>query len=168
MMRKARAGFTLVELLVTLTLVVVLVSVSVVNLSFMRQSLVQSELEKLYAFCGYVQQVARATNQPQTLFFDVEKNRYEFGKHRERLNGSVKFGVPADVQGPPSAPTDLIESPVTFTGNMMVFNSTGTIKPGTIYLMDKQRDAVYALTVPVGPLSYMRKYRYDGTWRVVN
>lgn len=167
-MQYLQKGFTLIEVSITLVLVSIIAAISVASFSFLQHMQVKSEVEKLYSFCNYVQLYAKATNAPQTIFFDLKKNRYEFGKHRERLRAPVVFGAPKLVDGPPSNPSMLIQDPVTFTKHMMTFGSSGSIKPGSIYMMDSTSERLYALTVPVGPFPYLRKYRYDGSWQIMN
>jgi len=84
-------GFTLVELLVTVSLVAIIVTIGTINLSFMNKSLVRSEMDSLYSLCTYLQRKAMATNSKQVIQFDIANNSYTYDTVSRRL--PVRLGL---------------------------------------------------------------------------
>ena len=85
-------GFTLVELMITLALCALVVSLTIVNVGFLHRGLVRSEVDKLYATCMYLQQCALTTGQEHELLFDQTENSYNFAGKTEKLRNPVVFG----------------------------------------------------------------------------
>ena len=56
---------------------------------------------------------------------------------------------------------------ISFENNHIIFYADGTIQAGTVYLVDVNKKLLYALTSGVGHISFLRKYRYDGSWHVI-
>ena len=125
------------------------------------------ELNTLYATILYVQQCAQATGIAQTLVCDHEHRSYSYQDTTHKLCAAVKFGVPRGIKGPPSSPTHVITHPITCAHNRIECTCQGAMTPGTLYLTDTDEQYVYALTIPVGDISYVRKYAYDGAWSIM-
>jgi hypothetical protein len=49
----------------------------------------------------------------------------------------------------------------------MHFYPTGIISSGTVYLVDKNKRYMYALSNAVSQFSYLRLYKYDGGWKLL-
>ncbi len=166
--RAHRTGFSLINLLIVCSLVVVLTTLSISHISFMRRYTLRLELEKMYALFFYLQHVAVARNQQQTLVFDTAKNTYRADQRQEHLPSGIKFGFLPHTSGPPSKPKKQITSPITFVDNTAEFYPDGTFSAGTIYMVDDERKAFYALTSAVSPVCFIRKYRYaQGSWKKI-
>lgn len=163
-MKREGRGFSLVEVMVSMALFILLVGLVIANTSFLNRYLVRAELDKMYTVFRYLQKTAMVSGQEQVLEFDVKKNRYMCGKRVFTLPSQVVFGVLPDVKGPPSAPQKIITKSITFRGKKVRFNKAGIIKSGTIYITDKAKHVMYAMSCSVAQASYLRKYAYHGKW----
>ena len=162
------AGFSLIELMVVLTIIGSLVLLSTSNTLFFNRSIVSAQLEQLYSMCHLARQTALSTNQAQSIHFDIASNTYYWGDRKEVLPRTIRFGFIPGVQGPPSNPTTILHTPITFSGNKITFYPDGIIQAGTLYLTDEHQTIMYALSNAVSQFSYIRMYRYDGTWRILS
>lgn len=125
------------------------------------------ELEKLYALCQYAQRYAMASNNIQTITFNVSTNTYRFLEWEEQLTSGVQFGFMRNAQGPPAQPTSLLSKPITFAGNHITFYPDGIMQSGTLYLVNTNKTSMYALSNAVSQVSHVRKYKYNGAWHVI-
>jgi len=164
-MRNFKA-FTLIELIVVICLCTLLAGIAVLNVSFLDATIVRMELNKLMTACLYMQQLAIATNEEKYLVFDEHTNEYRFDVYHEKLSKRVRFGVMNGIKGPPGNPIGSIEKAITFPLNRICFYPTGIISSGTVYLIDIKKQTFYALSNAVSQVSYLRMYRYDGTWKL--
>lgn len=163
-MAQNKTGFTLVELMVSLSIFCILIVLALTNSSFMQQSLAHSEIDKLYTIAHYLQRRAQFTNQEQILQFDRYGRSYSFNGRTEKLAQGIDFGTLATVKGPPSTPTHIIANPITFQGERITFHPQGIMQPGTVYFVHKELSCAYALSCAVSQVSFLRKYRYDKQW----
>jgi hypothetical protein len=138
-----------------------------------------ANLDHLFSVIAYLQTRAIATNIEQKLFFDRENHSYYFIKndreYRRKLNSTTRFGYLPDSMGPPSSPTELIMTPITFnhkeSSNKVSarFFPDGKISSGTIYLTDVQQTTMVALTTPVYEIPYIRTYKFlDNRWILID
>ncbi|HEV2600696.1 MAG TPA: prepilin-type N-terminal cleavage/methylation domain-containing protein [Candidatus Babeliales bacterium] len=160
-------GFTLIELMVVIGLTLIMMGIGFKTASFFNEKLVRLELNRFYATCLYAQRFAQATHKQQTLKFNLAHHWYEYNNCRYKLPSQVRFGLVPGVQGPPSAPQQYLTSPASFTDNCITFSVHGIIQPGAIYFTDRDRSVLYALSCSVAQHSYLRRYRYDGKWRLL-
>ncbi len=175
MARFNKKSFSLIELLITMALVAVVMTLTIPRTTFYARFLVQAEINKLYAICAYLQQRALASNESQSLQFDLAAHTYRFATVQgnttmQRLPVAVRFGVLPRVQGPPGKPSATIDKAATFpevSGMPTVsFMPNGKITVGSVYLIDSQQKCLGALTCSVSQVSYMRRYFYDdGKWK---
>lgn len=165
---KVYSGFSLVELTIVMTLFGIMVGIVLVHGTYMYRAVVKQEIEKLALICRYLQHAAMMSNMPKALLFDRKAGAYRYDGARECLPPSVEFGVLSGVKGPPSNPTRQIQSPITFENERIIFHPDGIIQPGTVYLISKDKQVMYALSSPVSQVSYMRIYRYDGSWQCLS
>ncbi|MCK4499119.1 hypothetical protein KAU11_01325 [Candidatus Babeliales bacterium] len=168
MQTKPTAAFTLIELLLTLSLFIFLATLTIPLPSFFTKALVKSEVEQLHTTFSFLQQKALATGAKQKLSFDISNNRYTYQLKSKlvthTLPAKVSFDFLPNALGPPSKANRPITQASTF-GAYITFFPDGTITPGTIYLVDNNKKIMNALTVPVSDVSYVRKYRYgDKRW----
>lgn len=128
-----------------------------------------AELRKLYTFIQLCSYRAMMTNTPQEIVFDIMHNAYHCGQYQEQLCHDVQFGAGENVCGPPSKPCKPISKAMTFGNNALMLQPNGTMQSGSLYLTNKDKSVTYALTTPVGPISYIRTYRYDGhSWQLLD
>ena len=164
---KSKPGFSLLELTIVIALCAVLATLVAGSGNFLQRMMVRAEVEKIYTISRYLQQKAMATNTIITLAFDPSNNSYTYGNTHEKLPAQVKFGALDGALGPPSAPTKTIGSPVTFTSSTIEFHPTGSIKSGTVYLVDRGESYMCALSYPVSHVSFIRTYEHAGTWKLL-
>jgi len=160
-----KQGFTLIELIVVFALFLLLTILAQVNISFLDRMIAHTEIEKLYATCRYLQHCALASNKQQELIFDQVNNSYRYHNFTEKLPAQIAFGFMPGTKGPPAAATKLVQNPITFSNNRIIFYSTGIISAGTVYLTDKAKQIMYALSNGISQISFLRIYRYDGLWQ---
>ena len=165
-------GFSLFELLITLAAIVIFATLTLPKLTFVNRFILQNEVDKLFTIFSYLQQKAIATNVPQELFFNLNKNAYSYLEKNSNklylLPGKVSFGVLQNVLGPPSRPQKTIKNPVSFKKlNDQEFKVTffpdGNISSGSVFLIDEDRKHLMALSCPVAPFSCIRKYKYENS-----
>lgn len=162
-----QTGFSLVSVLVSVAIVGVLMSLAMVNLSFLDRLIVRSELQALYATCCYAQQVAQAHQAPCTIVCDAVRHTYTCNGHVRALPASIMFGTKPGVYGPPSTPTTLVGNPITFSNATIRAAESGVLSAGTIYMVDKNKRYQYALSCSVSQVSYIRCYRYDNGFHIL-
>lgn len=157
-------GFSLIELMIALSIFCIVIVMTFTNVSFIEQSVVHSEIDKLYAIAHYLSRRAQMTNQEQVLEFNRFGNSYSFNGRTETLPKGIEFGVLPTVKGPPSAPLRSIAGPITFKGEKISFHPQGIMQSGTVYVINKKQQRMYALSCAVAQVSFLRKYRYDKRW----
>lgn len=162
-----RHGFSLIELMIVVAITLILATLALMHSSWISRMLIKSEIEMLAATCQHLARTAQLTQNDQELTFDISTHSYSFNGQTHALPNSLLFGAPAGVKGPPSAPSHLITSPITFPHNHIVMSPSGIIQAGTVYLTDSQKNKLYALSAPVSQVSFLRIYRYDGKWHLV-
>lgn len=162
-----KKGFTLIEAMVVVCLFALLATLGVMQLSFLDSAIVHADVQKLVAVCSYLRQKAMTHNVEYVLVLDVQKNEYRCDGIREVLSQRVSFGFLPHVYGPPGSPSRLIDKAISFSQSSIHFFPTGIISSGTVYLVDKEKRYMYALSNAVAQFSYLRLYRYDGTWKII-
>ncbi len=163
-MSKKRTGFFLIELGIGILILIFMAFLILPRLTFMQKAHTSAELERLYTFCSYIQARAIATNKELTIVLDDSNHQIRFDASNLTLPSTVRFGTPPNTYGPPSQPTKLINRAITFVEQKIVFYPDGTISAGAFYLTNQDQSCLYALTVPIGYNSCLRKYRYDTSW----
>jgi prepilin-type N-terminal cleavage/methylation domain-containing protein len=162
----SRKAFTLIEVMVVISLLMLFSSFAIMHISFFDTTVVRLELDKLMAACLYMQQLAIATNEEKHLVFDEQKSAYYFDTYSEKLSQRVRFGFLRGVNGPPGSPIDTIEKAITFPLKRISFYPTGIISSGTVYFVDRKKQVLYALSNAVSHVSYLRLYSYTGAWNL--
>jgi len=137
-------GFSLVEIMVCISLFVLVAGLLVANISFLDRCLVRSEVDRIFNTIKYLQQRAVVSGKKQILHFDKENNTYTYGNKTGgnkicKLSKNVKFGIIPEIKGPPSAPKKVVQSPITFKGENIVFHPDGIITSGTVYITDSKK-----------------------------
>lgn len=134
-------GHTLIELVVSLSIISLLYFISTPIWSYFDDKLFNLQVEKLYLKVSYLKQLAITTNTKQKLYFD-----------------NLPLGVLPNTLGPPSNPKSNVGKPHTFKDGHITFYPDGIISPGTVYLKSKYN--MYAITCPISQISHIRKYKY--------
>ena len=162
-----KPGFSLVELSVVIAIACLLSALVLFNARALRTSTIHAELSLSHTRIHTLQQKAIVTGVVQTMRFMPEQHAYLWQEQTYTLPKDLQFGVRNGVMGPPSHPTTAITHPVTFTQNILACYPDGIIKSGTIYLIDARKQ-LYALSCGVADVSFLRKYRYDGKWKLLD
>lgn len=160
-------GFSLIELLVVLAIILLISSMASINTHYLNKAVVHTEIDLLYNTCCYLQHTAMATNQKQELSFDGARQSYSHNGEKLELPQAVQFGILPHVKGPPSSPSHVLTMPITFAHEKIVFYPDGIISSGIIYMVDSNHQDIYALSSGIANASFLRKYRYDGKWHLM-
>ena len=162
-----KRGFSLIELLIVISIMALLACISIVGLRAGSQAHVRLELDTLHTACLYCQRCAQSTGQQHILTIDLADNSYTYNGFAHKLAQSVVFGCIPAVAGPPANPTHAIENAITFANHQIIFYPDGIVQSGSVYLTDTHKKVMYALTSGVGEVSFLRKYSYNGAWKML-
>jgi prepilin-type N-terminal cleavage/methylation domain-containing protein len=162
-----KKGFTLIEAIIVISLFALIASLGLMQISFLDSTLVHLELNKLTAICQHLQQQSITTNSEKTLRCDREKNCYDSDSIKEKLVSPAQFGFLPGTIGSPGSASQHIKKAITFPGSAIHFYPTGIISSGTIYLTDKNKRYMFALSNGISKVSHLRSYRYDGKWTLL-
>jgi prepilin-type N-terminal cleavage/methylation domain-containing protein len=162
-------GFTLLEITVTLSILLLAIHLTYSIQKIFDRSLVALEVERLTAMIYATQQRSFIENTSQKIWFTTQPSGYK--RDHEPFNcltNGVYFGTPSSVRGPPSRPQHLPQNPITFPNNALTLYCDGTAQAGTLYLTDNRKTCCYALTVGVAPDVFLRSYRYTNKgWQII-
>ena len=163
-----RSGFLLLELILALALLSMVVTLGIGSFAFIQRFQVQAEAERLRALCLHAYALALATYTTQVINIDTYNHTFEWQTIKERLAPGVEFGIQAQVLGPPSRPTEPLTTACTFSDNSIYFYPDAHTSAGSIYLTDSAKSCLYAVTLPVGAISYLRVYSYKSNrWHLI-
>lgn len=166
-MRKNKSGFTLIELMVVISLCMLLCCLSLVSFRSLEKSIVWAEVQLLCAACNSLAQQAIATNTIQELSIDIVNNTYSCNGHEHTLAKGVCFDVALNAYGPPSAPHKLLDRPITFSENKIVFYPEGMMSAGMVCFTNSSHSLLYAISSAVAHVSFLRRYSYDKAWHLI-
>ena len=161
-------GFSLLECAIVVALLIIIAHIIVIHGTYLQRILVRQDVEKLMAVCRFLQQTAMVTNTTKELVFDQKNKSYTYNSTTEKLSKNTEFGILPGTLGPPSNPTHPITSPITFSNEKIIFYPDGIIQPGTVYLIRKDIQVMYALSCAVSQVSFLRIYHYDGKWHCIS
>lgn len=167
---KQRNSYSLIELLMVLSIILILCTLGIPYLTNHKKYLIEHELSKIQVILLYLHQRAMASGTDQILVVDQHTNSYWFtnktGTVVFKLNPELHFDFLSWVYGPPGDPVGPITQAITFPTqkerklyNIILF-SDGKCTPGTLYVLDKQKILMGALTAAVSQVFYIRKYLY--------
>jgi prepilin-type N-terminal cleavage/methylation domain-containing protein len=162
-----KTGFSLIELIIVLAIIAIIAMLAGTSANTLHNAAIRLEVDKLYALCHYAQRYAMASNEMQTITFNLANNTYRFHDREEQLVADVQFGFIEGAKGPPAHPSYLLANPITFSDNHITFYPDGIIQAGTVYLVNKNHTSMYALSNAVSAVSHLRKYVYKGSWQLM-
>ena len=162
----AKKSFSIVEIIVSLSIFLIIVSISIPIIFNFDEYHLNNEMDQLFVIASYLQQKAIACYETQKLTFDLNENSYAFeisGKQRKYfLSKSSQYGFLPSTLGPPGKPRTTITQAILFDNRikfpMMQFFSDGTTTQGTVYMVNKKKNLMVALTCSVSPNACLRKY----------
>lgn len=158
-------GFTLIELMVVISLCTLIAYLSTASFSLFDSFIIRAECINLRMFFQKMRYDAISSGKEYIVTLDLVNNRYYTDHYEHIFDSGVFFGFPDGALGPPSNPHSTIHHVVTFKNNQIHFFADGTISAGIIYITDRAKKNGYALSNAVGAVSYLRFYRYDkGKW----
>lgn len=167
-MKHLSPAFTLIEISIVLALLMLIMTISLPGIWFLKQQAVACELEKLNMAFAYLQQAAITSNKNLSLKFDPSTNSYSYENYHEKLSKNIIFGTKEGIKGSPSTTNQILSNAITFVNNQVTFYANGKIQPGSVYLVDSAKQFMFALTVPVSQISFIRKYKYkDNKWILI-
>lgn len=167
-MGKNKLGFTLIELMIAVSLCMLLACISLVNVSSFQKSMIVAEMQLFCSACNALQQQAIATNTIQELTIDVVNHTYSCNGHEHALAKGVYFDVALNAYGPPSAPHKLLDRPITFSENKILFYPEGMMSAGMACFTNSSHSLLYAISSAVAHVSFLRRYSYDRSWRLIS
>ncbi|MFA5075323.1 MAG: hypothetical protein WC436_04440 [Candidatus Babeliales bacterium] len=161
-----KKSFSIIEFIVCFSIILILLVISVPKFFMFNKFILINQADKLFSTFSFLQQKAIASNLTQNLKLNLKENSYCYDNKIFKLVDNVKFGFLSGVKGPPSNPIKNIDSAISFEKindfeYNVIFYSDGKIKPGTLYLVDKDHKFMAALTCPISQVSFIRKYKYD-------
>lgn len=162
-----KSGYSLIELSVIIALIACCATLSIALIPAFTANAVRTELDILYQTCLYLKHHAIMTGSDQLLSIDVAANRYTYGDKTYNLPSGVQFGTIPGTKGSPSNAQRTLEKACTFTKNKITFYKDGAVDAGSIYLIDRSRKRIVALTIGVSEYAYIRRYRYNDGWQMV-
>lgn len=165
-------GFALIELSVVIAVLMVILVIGLQSFSFYQRLVLHHEVDMLHAQFLAASNRARVEQQVHEIQLNGPENSYQILGSRSqtihKLSSGISFGLLPGIKGPPAQPKGIVRIPITFEKQRMVCFPTGTLQPGTLYITDTQKRWQYALSVPVGTISYLRKYRYHNNhWELL-
>lgn len=153
-------GFFILEISVAIFVIMLLVVMVWPFLWFRDQLGAQHDMQVLYNSVMYLHQRAKSNFKLKSLEFDQKNRSFKYNNQSHTLSSGVEFGSIPDIKGPPSSPKKQIDNPITFEGNKILFYPDGAISAGTVYLVDKKKHQIFALSISVSYISFIRKYKY--------
>lgn len=160
-MKDKTPGFLLVQFTIVLLILSVIATLTFNYFSSFERFIIQAELEKIAMLCFFLQHQAIAANRETLLSFNTATNSYTHNTAKNSLSLGVNFDIMPNTYGPPSNPTKLLTTGITFDNNSIRFFPDGSMSAGAIYLTDKNKRWCYALTSGISHITYLRKYSYQ-------
>ena len=161
-MNQKQNGFSLIEVLIGIAITIIIVHLTLINTHYLKKAVAHTNIELLFTTCLYLQRLAITSNTIQELSFNEITNSYSYEADIHFLAAPLCLGIMNGAKGPPSAPTTLLTTPITFINKKITFYPDGIISSGTVYLIDKTNNELYAISSGIAHTSFLRKYHYDG------
>lgn len=161
-------GFMLFEMVIVLTLIIIGAALTLPAFHIFDRLIVKTEVDVLYLAIKSLEQKAITSGKPCELVFNEKDNTYTADGIAYHLHSPAIFGILERVAGPPSNPQKIITKSINFPDNKITIYADGVIQAGSIYITDKNKQYLYALTCPVADISYLRRYRYNSRWTLLS
>lgn len=163
-----KKGFLLVECLIVFSLIILLASMSFSLVGLLERVLFRLEIDILISTIEAQRAIAVIDNKDVAITFDIKNNAYIVDLVKHVFAPSVSFLYPSNGYGPPSAPTALIQKPISFLHNQLVCFSNGAMSSGVLYIGSIKRNYFYALSSSIGEWGVLRLYAYNkGKWQKI-
>ncbi len=155
-MKHSNAGYTLVEIVIVLSITAILTSLAVSNFNeqIPHRQLREASLE-LVGQLRLARQKAISKGADETISFNAGQKQYG----TQTLPSHVRFGIASNVTKAPDEDEDLLINGISFAGDSATFRADGTGKLGTIYLTNSKDESV---KVTVNITGRVRKYLWNG------
>ncbi len=169
-----KSGFTLFEILIVIGIISFILYISIGFFKLNNDTLIMQELEKLYSCMLYLQSKAQIEQKNQYLNLNLSDNSYTYNNYPNNIKilDPISFGFIENSKGPPSNPKVNINRAITFKDNKITFYKDKTISSGIIYMIDKNKNFMYALSTGIANITYIRKYKYikdsPKSWNLIN
>lgn len=163
-----REGFMLFEAVVVLALIAMGAALTIPTLRIFDRLMVKTEVDVLYLAIKSLEHKAILSGKQAELVFDEKKQTYMVDGVVYYLHSPAMFGIVDNIAGPPSNPKKIITKAIQFPDNKITIFSDGIVQAGSVYITDKNKKYVYALTCPVSDISYLRRYVYNGRWTLIS
>ena len=171
-----RSSFTLIELIITITILFIVLAITIPKMPFFNLIILNKETELMASTFSHLQQKAITSNITLELIFTTTANKYTYQTTSQKtythiLPKPIQFGFRDKTLGPPSNHKNPILKSITFKrknikGPTVSFFPDGNISAGTVYLIDKNKKYMKALTCSVEETSYLRIYDYiNNKWK---
>ena len=135
-------------------------------------ALVRQEVERLFATCAMLRAQAHMDAAMHRILCDESRSGYFVDGVWHAFAGSVRYGARGSglsIMGPPSAPTHVLESFVSFPQKQIMFYPDGSINSGVVYMGSARVNALYAISSSVSDTFFLRLYTYaSGSWRLID
>lgn len=166
-LKSNKQAFSLIELCIVLAIIIIMTTLAITFFVNQKEPYLIAEAYTLRTRLWQLQQEARVENKQKSLIFNESNSSYSFGNENHKLSKYVKFGTLRNILGPPSSPKKLLRKAITFKSKKITITPQGILQSGTVYLIDDAGQLLYAVTVPISGISYIRIYRYrNKQWHV--
>lgn len=160
-----KKGFLLAECMVVFALSILLASLAFSFIGVFERLLLVVEIDLLINTIEAQRAIAVMDNKDVAIAFDPKDNAYIVDQVRHVFSPMVNFVCPPNGHGPPSAPTELIQKPISFLQNQLLCFSNGAMSSGVLYIGSIKRNYFYALSSSIGEWGVLRLYVYNqGKW----
>lgn len=167
-MKKSNTGFFLIELMVVCAICALCACLSLVCVHEFNHFLLRTHLDYLHSTCLCMQKTAMLHGQEFKIMCDEHNHALYIEGREQKFPTHIKFGFLPTGCGSPGSMQESLTKAITFKNNTIHFYPDGTISSGTLYITDARQKAMYALTSPVGSISYLKKYKYENArWKLL-
>jgi hypothetical protein len=162
-------AFSLLEITLILGIcaVVLPLSISFVHRQYIDMYM-QSELDRIVALLYSARAHALAQARVITLQANKPSHCIIYKERTHFLSPGILFQTIPHMMGPPSRPINSVLEPISFDNGTILIGPSGTGNAGTLYLKHAHDSRIYAVTVGVGSVPFLRKYRYNGIWQLLS
>jgi Tfp pilus assembly major pilin PilA len=164
-----KQGFLLAECMIVVGLTAFLTALSFSFMHLFERLVVKAEIHLLVNTIEAQRAIAVIDEKDSTITFDRTQKTYVYDSLSHTCTHSVEFVYPEGSYGPPSAPTTLIQQPLSFVDNKIICFATGAISSGVLYIGSVTQNCFYALSSSIGEWGVLRLYCYDkNKWKKIS